>query len=546
MSDPHHAQLHGRRLSKSYGGSLVLSDVSIHIGPGSRVGLLGPNGVGKSTLLNILAGSDEADSGSVERSPASLSVGLLDQEPSGEPGESVHELLARRTGIAAAGRALDAAAGAMTSDLATIQAHAAALERFDRLGGHDFEVRAASVATELGSAGLDGAVERLSGGQRARVALAAIRLSRFDVLLLDEPTNNLDAEALGRLEELVRGFAGGVVIVSHDRAFLDACVDRFIELDPFTRRASEFVGRWSEYVAERERRRSAAQLAHDAAAAERDRLQRRAYEIRQGSAAGIGRARRSQEPDKFVRFGKITGAQGHAANAAKLERKLERIEVPDAPRQRWTLRMDLEPAERGSEVVTRLTSAVIERGSFRLGPLDLEIARGERVAFTGPNGTGKSTLLHAVMGDLPLTSGQRTIGPSIVPGLIDQDRDPFHAGEDLLQMLARTSGLRGAEARTLLAKFELGTDDVTRPGTELSPGERTRASMAVLAARRTNLLLLDEPTNHLDLNAIEQLEHALAGYRGTFVIATHDRRLLETIAITRTIRFTASGISETS
>ena len=158
-----------------------------------------------------------------------------------------------------------------------------------------------------------------------------------------------------------------------------------------------------------------------------------------------------------------------------------------------------------------------------------------------PTARGKSTLLHAIVGDLALTSGDRTIGPSVIPGLLDQDRDPLEAGEDLLAMVARTTGVVGAEARSLLAKFELGADDVRRPGDELSPGERTRATLAVLAAERTNLLLLDEPTNHLDLAAIEQLEHALAGYQGTFVIATHDRRLLETIGITRTIGFGADG-----
>jgi ATPase subunit of ABC transporter with duplicated ATPase domains len=433
--------------------------------------------------------------------------------------------------------AVENASASMTEDLASIQAYTDALEHLDRLGGHDFEPRAATVASELSFLGLDAPMDRLSGGQRTRAALAAIVLARFDVLLLDEPTNNLDADALERLEGFVAGFSGGIVVVSHDRAFLDSTVNRFVELDPFTRRASEFAGGWSEYVADRERRRNQAREAHDAALAERARLQRRAREIRGEAAAGAGRAKREDEPDKYVRAAKAAGAQEHAAGAARIERKLEKIAVPDAPRERWQLKMDLAPATRGSDVVARLTAAVVRRGTFQLGPLELEIARGERVALVGPNGAGKSTLLHAIAGDLPLTSGDRTIGPSVIPGLLDQDRDPLEPGEDLLAMVARTSGVVGAEARSLLAKFELGADDVHRPGDELSPGERTRATLAVLAAERTNLLLLDEPTNHLDLAAIEQLEHALAGYRGTFVIASHDRRLLETIGITRTIGF---------
>jgi len=231
----------------------------------------------------------------------------------------------------------------------------------------------------------------------------------------------------------------------------------------------------------------------------------------------------------------LAATQAHGAGAAKLTRRIERIDVPDAPRQRWTLHLDLSPEVPSGEVVARLSDAIVVAGAFRLGPLDLEIDRGDRVAFVGPNGSGKTTLLRAIAGEAPLESGSRMIGPSVVPGLLDQERGAFPATADLLTIMARQGGMHGAEARSLLAKFELGSDDVMRPIDELSPGERTRAALAVLAARRTNLLLLDEPTNHLDLDAIEQLEHALTGYSGTFVIATHDRRLLETIGITRTI-----------
>ncbi|MGZ8602544.1 MAG: ABC-F family ATP-binding cassette domain-containing protein [Actinomycetota bacterium] len=511
---------------------VVLDDVSLRIGPHSRIGLLGPNGVGKSTLLRILAGIEVPDEGQVERSPTSLTVGLLDQEPGGASGETVGNFLARRTRIDTAAAALEAASAAMSDDITSIETYTEALERFDRLGGHDFDAQASAVAAELGLHDLRTAMDTLSGGQRTRAALAAIELARVDVLLLDEPTNDLDAEALARLEAFVQAFPGGIVAVSHDRAFLDACLHGFLELDPFTRRASAFTGTWSEYVAEREQRREQQRIAHDAAMAERGRLQRRAHEMRREAISAEGRARRSDEPDKFVRFAKITSAQGHASGAVRLERQLERIEVPDAPRNRWTLHMDLAPVTRGGDVVVRLTGAVVDRGSFRMGPLDLEIARGDRMALIGPNGSGKTTLLRTIAGELPLTSGRRTIGPSIVPGVLDQERAPFRRGEDLLAIVARASGVTGAVARSLLAKYELGADDVTRPSEELSPGERTRAMIAVLAARRTNLLLLDEPTNHLDLDAIEQLEHALFGFDGTFVIATHDRRLLETIGVT--------------
>jgi ATPase subunit of ABC transporter with duplicated ATPase domains len=529
------SQLSARSVSVTLGGLVVLDDVSIQVAPGSRIGLLGPNGVGKSTLLRVLAGIDRPDAGTVERTPATMTVGLLDQQPGGLPGETLGAFLARRTGVGDALAQLEVAAAAMTDDLASIQAYTDALDHLERLGGHDLDVRAAAVVRELGFAGVDVAMDRLSGGQRTRAALAAIVLARFDVLLLDEPTNNLDLDALARLEDVVAGFAGGIVVVSHDRAFLDATVDRFVELDPFTRRASTYVGTWSGYVADRELRRAQAQEAHDAAVVERARLQRRAHEMRAESSAGAGRAKRDDEPDKFIRAAKMQGAQGHAAGAAKIERRLERIDVPDAPRHRWTLRMNLAPGTRGSDLAASFSRAVIRRGAFGLGPFDLDIRRGDRVALVGPNGAGKSTLLRALAGDLALPAGSLRLGPSVIAGIVDQDRDPFEPGEDLIAMMARTAGLRGADARSLFAKFELGADDVRRPGEELSPGERTRASLAVLTARRTNLLLLDEPTNHLDLLAIEELEHALATYPGIFVIATHDRRLLATIGVTRTI-----------
>ncbi len=530
------SQLAARSLSFSHGAVEVLRDVSLRVTPRSRIGLLGPNGVGKSTLLQILAGLVSPGRGAVERSPASMMVGYLSQEPGGDTADSLGAYLARRTGVASAVADLDAASRAMTDDLVTIQRYSDALDRLDRLGGYDFESRAAAVATELGFRTLEVRMERLSGGQRTRAALAAIELARFDVLLLDEPTNNLDLGALERLEALVRGSQSGIVVVSHDRAFLDATVSRFVELDPFTRTATEFAGTWSDYVRTRELSHRRAMQAHQRAVDERRRLQRRAHAIRREAEAGANRAKRSpSDGDKAILFAKVGRAQGHAVKAAQVERRIDRIRIPDKPRERWELHLDLTPATHGSDIVVRLTHAVVRRGAFTLGPLDLDVARGDRIALVGPNGSGKSTLLNVMLGDLSLDGGGRSVGPGTILGVLDQDRDAFRSCEDLTSMFTRETGVRGAEARSLLAKFELGAEDVLRAGEELSPGERTRAALAVLSARRTNCLLLDEPTNHLDLAAIEGLEHALSTYRGTLVIATHDRRLLETIGVTRTI-----------
>ena len=544
MSPSASPQLSARAVSKSLGGRVVLDDVSVRVRPGSRIGLLGPNGVGKSTLLRILAGLDEPDAGTVERSPATLTAGLLDQEPEGMAGETLRGFLARRTGVATAIRSLDAAAAAMTEDLGSIQRYTDALERFERLGGHDFMPRAATVAAELGFHDLDVMMAELSGGQRTRAALAAIELARFDVLLLDEPTNDLDAEALERLESFVRGFAGGIVVVSHDRAFLDACVRRFVELDPFTRRASEFAGTWSEYIAERERRRQQQQREHDDAAAERARLQRRATRSGRKPARARGGRGAATSP---------TGSCGSARSRA------HRATAP-APRSSSggssASRCPTRRAPGGSCAWTSHRPSAAARWS----PASRAPWCGGATSDSG-HSTSRSRAVTASRWWVRTARGSR---PCCWRSRVTSSSPKAHArwGRASWPACSTSAATRSARARTcarcsrarpgcaarrrarLLATFELGADDVTRPASELSPGERTRAALAVLTARRTNLLLLDEPTNHLDLAAIEELEHALIGYRGTFVLATHDRRLLDTIGVTRTIDLSSKAPTE--
>jgi ATPase subunit of ABC transporter with duplicated ATPase domains len=422
----------------------------------------------------------------------------------------------------------------MGQDLGRIQRYTDALARADALGAHDLDARARQAcARYVVPDDLGRAVATLSGGQRARAALAAMSIVRFDVLLLDEPTNDLDLDGLAELERIVTGFDGGIVVVSHDRAFLDRCVDRFVELDPFTHEASEFAGTWSDYERERDLRREQQRVAHERTSAERARLMAQAREIGNQAAHGVAKVRKSGEPSNAIVFAKTQRAEGRGAKAVTLRARAERIEVIDKPREPWVLAMDLAPQALGGGLVASLDAAVVERGSFRLGPIDLDIHRGDRLALLGANGTGKSTLLAALTGEVPLASGTRRTGRSTLIGILRQDRTEFDAGEPLIDRFRTSTGLGVDEARTLLAKFDLGADDVGRPCAELSPGERTRAGLAVLMARRVNCLVLDEPTNHLDIAAIEELERALDAYPGTLVLATHDRRLLERVRIGR-------------
>jgi ATPase subunit of ABC transporter with duplicated ATPase domains len=245
--------------------------------------------------------------------------------------------------------------------------------------------------------------------------------------------------------------------------------------------------------------------------------------------------RRPRDNDRAGRGARIERTEKQASKVRATERAIERLEMVDKPWEGWELRMDLGAAGPGSEVVARLEGAVVERGTFRLGPVDLEIGRGERVGLLGPNGSGKTTLLRALLGEIPLAAGRARLGPGVVVGELDQARGLLDGPGTVVEVFSAATGLLPQASRSLLAKFGLAADHVERPAGALSPGERTRATLAALMARGTNLLVLDEPTNHLDLEAIEQLEQAVERYPGALVLVTHDRRMLERVSLTRTI-----------
>ncbi len=351
-------------VAKRCGAQVVLDQVSLTLGPHARAGLVGPNGVGKSTLLRIIAGLEQPDEGTASRSPATATVGYLEQERRGA-GESVLVTLARRTGVLAAEHELEESARALARGEPAEDRYAAALERFLALGGGDFDMRARSTCADLGL-GVDLAREHrgLSGGEKARAALAAILLSRFDLLLLDEPTNDLDLDGLERLEGFIDGYAGALVIVSHDRALLERTVTSVLEIDPRSRRVTEWTGRWDEYTARREAERGAAFERYERAVARRRHL------------TELASTRRSEARALGDSLGRSTGgADRRATNALRTkvrqaQRLLERNELPEKPFEPWELRLSLQAGERTGELVARLEDAVVERGSFRLGPIN--------------------------------------------------------------------------------------------------------------------------------------------------------------------------------
>ncbi|MEV6794521.1 ABC-F family ATP-binding cassette domain-containing protein [Streptomyces sp. NPDC051320] len=542
------ATLVAKDLAAGHGDRSLFSGLDLVVAPGDVIGLVGVNGAGKSTLLRLLAGLDRPEEGELRLSPPTATVGHLPQEPERREGETVRDFLARRTGVSAAQAAMDAATqGLVDGTPGADDAYATTLERWLDLGGADLDERADEVAGSLGlTVGLDQPMTSLSGGQAARAGLASLLLSRYDVFLLDEPTNDLDLDGLERLERFVSGLRAGTVVISHDREFLTRTVTKVLELDLAQQRITLYGGGYAAYLEERETARRHAREDFEEYADKRSALEGRAQMQRGWMDKGVKNARRkATDNDKVGRKFRSEASEKQAAKARQTQRMIERLDVVDEPRKEWELRMEIARAARSGSVVATLREATVDRGGFSFGPAHLQIDWADRVAITGANGAGKSTLLGALLGRVPLDTGHAALGPGVVVGEVDQARGLFYGDDTLLAAFcAAVPETEPAEVRTLLAKFGLKAAHVTRPATTLSPGERTRAALALLQGRGVNLLVLDEPTNHLDLEAIEQLESALDSYEGTLLLVTHDRRMLDAVRTTRRIEVADGKVTE--
>ncbi|KAD3632947.1 ATP-binding cassette domain-containing protein [Arthrobacter yangruifuii] len=529
------ATLVARDLSGGHAHRTLFEHLSLTVSPGDVVGVVGANGAGKSTLLRLLAGASEPQAGTVSTSPADAFVGWLPQEHVRLAGETVGAYLARRTGAAAATEAMEAAAEALGSELpGADDTYASALDRWLASGAADLEDRAPAVLADLGlELALDTPMAGLSGGQTARVALAALLLSRFDIVLLDEPTNDLDLDGLERLEQFVRGLRGGVVLVSHDREFLARCVTTVVELDLAQNSTAVYEGGYEAYLEERAVARRHAREAYDEFADKKADLVSRARTTREWSSQGVRNAmKKNPDNDKIRRKASTESSEKQARKVRQMESRIARLDEVEEPRKEWQLQLRIGSAPRSSSVVSTLNEAVLRRGGFTLGPVSVQVNAGERIGITGPNGAGKSTLLRLLLGREVPDAGTASLGTSVAVGEIDQGRGQLPPHLPLGEAFeAAVPDLSSSEARTLLAKFGLKADQVGSRVQALSPGERTRASLALLQARGVNLLVLDEPTNHLDLPAIEQLEEALESYEGALLLVSHDRRLLENVRL---------------
>ena len=551
------ATLVATSLAGGYAHRTLFDDLYLTVAPGDVVGVVGVNGAGKSTLLRILAGVTAPQSGSVALAPADAFIGFLPQEHERVPGETIAGYIARRTGCAEATTEMDAAAAALgmteprADGLDVADVYSAALDRWLASGAADLDDRLPAQLADLGltlGAELDenSLMTSLSGGQAARVGLAALLLSRFDIVLLDEPTNDLDLDGLERLEAFVSGLRGGVVLVSHDREFLARCVTRVLELDLAQGATRVFGGGYDSYLEERETARRHKREEYDEFADKKADLVGRMRVQREWSSQGVRNAmKKAPDNDKIRRKASMESSEKQGQKVRQMESRIARLDEVDEPRKEWQLEFTIGAAPRSSAVIATLSNATYRQGDFVLGPVSLQVNAGERIGITGANGAGKSTLLRAILGRQVPDEGTASLGTSVAIGEIDQAR-ALLAGDRPLAVAFEelVPDWPTAEVRTLLAKFGLKADHVGRPVDELSPGERTRAGLALLQARGVNVLVLDEPTNHLDLAAIEQLEQAIESYDGTLLLVTHDRRMLETVRTDRNLQVSAGRVTD--
>jgi len=551
------ATLVAKNVAGGFAHRTLFEGLDLTVAPGDVVGVVGANGAGKSTLLRILAGDIEPLDGKVSLAPADAFVGWLPQEHERVPGESVAGYIARRTGCTAATLTMDAAAAALAdpgeapAGIDPADRYSLALDHWLATGAADLDERLPAILADLGL-GSDEVqpastpMTALSGGQAARVGLAALMLSRFDIVLLDEPTNDLDLDGLDRLEDFVRDLRGGVVLVSHDREFLARSVTRVLELDLAQNTTTVFGGGYDSYLEEREVMRRHRREHYDEFADIKADLEARARTQREWSSQGVRNAmRKAPDNDKIRRRAATESSEKQAQKVRQMESRIARLEEVVEPRKEWILEFTIGAAPRSSSVVATLTNAVVRQGEFVLGPVSVQVDAGERIGITGPNGAGKSTLLRLLLGRQQPDEGRASLGANIAIGEIDQARAEFSGPGRLVDRFEqRVPTWPTADVRTLLAKFGLRADHVERAVDDLSPGERTRAGLALLQACGTNVLVLDEPTNHLDLAAIEQLEEALETYTGALLLVTHDRRMLQNVRLDRSWLVDNGQVSE--
>lgn len=534
-------------LTKIQAGERVLNNVSFSLGEGQKAALVGENGVGKSTLLRILAGTDTPDRGQVTL-PNRVLLGFLPQEELPESDERLLPFLRRMAGLGALEREMQALEASL--DIPENHARFEILaEEYRRLGGYDFDKRAKRVLRGLRLEGIDQArrVNELSGGERRKAALAGVLLRGVDLLLLDEPTNNLDLSALRWLENHLKHSHATVLVASHDRSFLDNLVEKVFEIDRLKRDVSLYPGNWSDYDELKRKALRKYKEEYQKHQEEKGRLAASQVEKKNMSEAVWDKKRR--DADKMVdHYKKERAAKKFSATAKVLERRIKRMGDMEPPRERPPLEIEFAyDAKEAADLSLRATDLVFGyQGGFSAGPVTFEIPFGAKVALLGDNGAGKTTLLKTLLGTLPSLSGRVEKGAALAIGYLMQEHEQLLLGEKKKvrsYLREKLPSLDKDRLPFLFALYHLPFELLDSPLSLISPGERIRVLLLVLVEQGINTLLLDEPTNHLDLESIEALEEAVRAFPGTVLLVTHDRRFLEHMELDQTLRLEGGRLS---
>ncbi len=500
-----------REIVKYHGGDLkILSGANLSIESGEKIGLVGRNGAGKTTLLNVLSGASEPDEGSVDY-VAGAKLGVATQSLFVGSERSVEEeILSAFDALIRKEAALKDLEARISEDPspAVLEQYGRAQSEFDRDGGYEYRARVASTLSSLGF-GLEDwkrPVGSFSGGEQSRIALAKLLLSEPDLVLLDEPTNHLDLRAIEWLEGFVKNAKSAILVVSHDRYFLDAVSESIVELDDG--KLTRYTGNYTKYVSEKKARDE--QLTRKAKA----------------------NSERREQLEKFIVKNKAKNTKAKQAKSKqKLLDRMEKVEGPKNGKRGMKLDLSGETSRAGRVVLeVEKASYGYDGGEPLLDDLELVVERGERVALLGPNGTGKSTLMRLATGELDPQSGIVRLGNNVVAEYQDQQLARLEGSKTVLQETMDATGLDAPESRELLGAFLFSGNDVFKKVSSLSGGEKSRLSLAEIVVSGANLLLLDEPTNNLDIPAREALEEALKSYRGTLFFISHDRYFLKKIA----------------
>lgn len=534
--------LHISNISKSYGIETVLSNISFMVNSGERVGLVGPNGCGKTTLLRIICGQEQADAGQVRFNPPDLNQGYLAQALKFEPDDTIGDVLTRAVSTYSRARAdmqhyaeLMSASG-KTTDLSELtQAYAEAEARFEAAGGYAVEARIEAVLTglDLASVSHNALVEHLSGGQKTRLGLVGLLIQHPRLLLLDEPTNHLDIDALNWLETWLQSYSGAVLIVSHDRTFLDAVTTRTLAIDSVTHTIRDFAGNYTFHLETLAREAEQQQQAYRDQQDEIAHLKRTAQHLR--GQAKFRRGGKADTPDKFAKGFFANRSAATIGRAKHIERRIERLQTEERinkPGRQWQLKLNFADDSGGARQVLSLENIGMAFDDHWLfSGVSLTLTHGQRIALIGPNGQGKTTLLKIITGQLQPTSGQVHLGRGVKLGYLAQEQELLDAGSTPYNTISDAAeGMSQTEIRSFLHYFLFSGDDVFGSVGTLSFGQRARLMLALLVAQGCNFLLLDEPINHLDIPGREQFEQALSNFPGTVLAVVHDRAFIRRVA----------------